>query len=214
MRIQFGEFELDPGRRQLLRGGEEVHLPPKGLLLLQLLIEKRPNAIGKREIYDQLWPSTFVSDVNLPGLIAELRTALGDDARNPRFIRTVHGFGYAFCAETSAPPPAEDAYLAILFVKGRELRIREGETIIGRDQALQACIDDPTVSRNHAAIVCTADTATIRDLDSKNGTFVEGVRIGDAIELHDGDTVVIGSVEGMFRRAKANAATITFSPSS
>lgn len=210
--MRFDDFDLDIGRRQLLRGGEVIHLPPKGLLLLRLLIERRPNAISKAEIYDHLWPSTFVSEVNLPGLIAELRAALGDDARNPRYIRTVHGFGYAFCPEASAAAAEEEAVVALLIFRGRDVRLPAGETIIGRDPELRCCIDDPTVSRHHAVITCSIDTATIRDLDSKNGTCVRGSRITEPVDLHDGETMVIGSVDVIFRRPHASPSTITVKP--
>ena len=77
---------------------------PKAFALLAVLIERRPKAVSKQELHKLLWPDTFVSDANLPNLVAELREAFGDDAHEPRLIRTVQRFGYAFSAETSAEP--------------------------------------------------------------------------------------------------------------
>jgi DNA-binding winged helix-turn-helix (wHTH) protein len=99
--VQFGEFAVDLDRRQVFRGRTEVRLGPKAFDLLELLISNRPGAVSKARIRDQLWPRTFVSDSNLTGLVNELRAALGDEARQPLFIRTVYGFGYSFCGEAS-----------------------------------------------------------------------------------------------------------------
>jgi DNA-binding winged helix-turn-helix (wHTH) protein len=99
VRFRFGEFVLDAGSRQLLRGDGEVHLEPKALDLLELLLAHRPNALTKSRIRDRLWPRTSVSDSSVTTLVAELRETLGDDARRPRYVRTAYGFGYAFCGD-------------------------------------------------------------------------------------------------------------------
>ena len=85
MRVRFAGFTLDEGRRQLLEGEADIHLSPKAYELLKVLLEQRPNALSKVELHERLWPSTFVSEVNLAALIAELRAALGEHGR---FIRT------------------------------------------------------------------------------------------------------------------------------
>jgi WD40 repeat protein/DNA-binding winged helix-turn-helix (wHTH) protein len=99
MAVSFGDFAFDPERRQLLRLGEPVPLETKAYELLGLLLSRRPNALSKAQIRSVLWPGTFVSESALARLVTQLRAACGDDAQNPRFIRTVHGFGYAFCGE-------------------------------------------------------------------------------------------------------------------
>ena len=81
MRVRFGSFVLDLEARQLERRGRPVHLTPKALDLIELLVERRPNAVSKAEIHDRLWPDTFVADVHLPVLVHELREALEDDSR-------------------------------------------------------------------------------------------------------------------------------------
>src|SRR5437660_934581 len=106
MRIRFGECTFDPERHEVRRGTEAVRLSPKGFELLRLLVENRPRALGKEELFERLWPKTFVSEANLAGLVAEIRREIGDDAREPRFVRTVHGFGYAFSSGAAAA--AED----------------------------------------------------------------------------------------------------------
>jgi TolB-like protein/DNA-binding winged helix-turn-helix (wHTH) protein len=112
MSIHFADFDFDPSRRELSRGSESVHLSPKAFQLLSILIEESPRAVSKTDLQERLWPDTFVSEGNLAGLVTELRSALGDDARETRFIRTLYGFGYSFAA-----PIAEAA--AIGGVNGR-----------------------------------------------------------------------------------------------
>ena len=60
-----------------------------------------PKAVGKDELHARLWPGTYVVDANLSVVVAEVRRVLGDDPQAPRFIRTVHRIGYAFCADVS-----------------------------------------------------------------------------------------------------------------
>jgi TolB-like protein/Tfp pilus assembly protein PilF len=96
VRLSFGDFTFDSLARQLFRGPDLVHLSPKAFVLLQALVGARPNAVSKHDLQALVWPNTFVSDANLAILIGEIRSALGDDPRKPRLIRTVYGFGYAF----------------------------------------------------------------------------------------------------------------------
>jgi non-specific serine/threonine protein kinase len=85
-----------PRTRELLREGTPVPLSPKAFQLLGLLVQSHPTAVSKAELQDRLWPATFVVEKNLTNLVSEIRDALGDDPIRPRFIRTVHRFGYAF----------------------------------------------------------------------------------------------------------------------
>ena len=96
MLMRFGDFELDQSRRQLLRGGEALRLSPKAFQLLSILVRDTPRAISKADLQERLWPDTFVTEGNLATLVTELRSVLGDDAKEPRFIRTIYGFGYSF----------------------------------------------------------------------------------------------------------------------
>src|SRR5262249_10829997 len=98
MRLAFEDCVFDSDTREVLKSRSPVSLSPKAFLLLQLLIGRGPKAVSKKEIHDCLWPKTFVAEGNLGNLIAEVRGALGDDARSPRMIRTVRRFGYAFRA--------------------------------------------------------------------------------------------------------------------
>jgi TolB-like protein/DNA-binding winged helix-turn-helix (wHTH) protein len=76
-----------------------VPLEPKAYQLLTFLVERRPRALSRVQIRDAIWAGTHVSESTLGVVVNAIRHALGDEARQPRFIRTVHGFGYAFCGE-------------------------------------------------------------------------------------------------------------------
>src|SRR5919106_4205744 len=106
VRIGFGPFTLDLDSRQLTSAGREIHLEPKAFELLSALVLERPKALSKADLQERLWPGTFVTEANLSNLVGEIRAALSDPARAPKFVRTAHGFGYAFCgdAEQSTDP--------------------------------------------------------------------------------------------------------------
>lgn len=199
MNFRFGNLVLDSESRALTRDGRPVSISPKAFKLLQTLIEARPRAIPKAEIHRRLWPDTTVSAVNLPTLIAEVRHAIGDGARAPEFIRTLYGYGYAFCGAAAALPrdgqPGGDRDRLFRLLWGnREVSLAEGENILGRGNDSVVWIDAQGVSRRHARLTVAADLATLEDLGSKNGTFVNGIRLGAPIALRDGDELRIGSV--------------------
>src|SRR6266705_4692859 len=128
MRLRFGDCVFDSDTREVFRDEKEVHVSPKAFALLAALIDRRPKAISKDELHKLLWPDTFVSDANLPNLVAELRESLGDDAQEPRIIRTVPMFGYAFRAEAIGEPGARPAAPAFRLIWGdREIALRRGE---------------------------------------------------------------------------------------
>ena len=109
MRLRFGPFTLDLESRQLTSAGQEIHLEPKAFELLSALVLERPKAVSKADLQERLWPGTFVAEANLSNLVAEIRAALGDPARAPKFVRTAHGFGYAFCGEAAPFTEADEA---------------------------------------------------------------------------------------------------------
>ncbi len=201
MRVQFGEFTLDAGSRQLLRKGQEVHLVPKAFDLLQLLLERRPDAVSRGEIRDRLWPDTFVSESTLTSLVTDLRAALDDDAKAPQFVRTVYARGYAFAgaAAATAAERLRRSPRFRLFSEDREIVLREGENILGRDEDAAVSIDSPTTSRRHACIVVARERATLEDLGSRNGTYHRGERITKPQPLQDGDEIRIGRTVLTFR---------------
>ena len=204
MRLAFGDCVFDSGTREVLRGDRALELPPKAFALLEVLIANQPNAVSKEEIHERLWPGTFVSDASVANLVAALRAALGDDARRPRIIRTVHRFGYAFAARAQMPSgraatgPAGAPVCRLLW-DGREIQLSGGENVIGREEDVAVWIDDSSVSRRHARIVVDARGATLEDLESKNGTSVGGVKIRGCVPLADRDEIRVGPARMVFR---------------
>jgi DNA-binding winged helix-turn-helix (wHTH) protein len=195
----FGPFTIDSETRQLRRGQADLHLSPKAFDLLCLLLEHRPKVLEKADLHAQMWPDTHVVDGSLNVLITEIRRALGDDARDPRFIRTVHGVGYAFCGETAAGSPAarRGALRCWLTEGNKTYRLVEGENVIGRDPECHVWLNTTSVSRHHARIIVDSRSGRIslEDLGSKNGTLLEGTLVESPVTLSEGSTLGFGSVE-------------------
>ena len=197
MRLSFDRFLIDFDERRLLSGGQEIHLTPKAFDLLRLLVEHRPKALPKQEIFDRLWPGTFVTENNLATLVADLRASLGDQANEPRYIRTVYAFGYAFVGDVrpaSAVSPPHDPARWLLIFNGRELPLHDGENILGRTGEGIIALDAPSVSRQHARLTIADGRAVIEDLGSKNGTWVGPVEVTGPTPVRNGDEIRLGSV--------------------
>ena len=210
--LHFGEFRLDGLTRELWRGAVPLHLSPKALELLLYLVEQRPRALSKQELLDRFWPNTFICEATLTSVIAEIRGVLGDSARQPRFVRTVHRFGYAFCgsvSHTEAPSRSVRSSCCFLLGEVGQIALSEGENLVGRDGGASITIDAATVSRRHACIFVTDREAIVDDLRSKNGTFVEGKRLISPTRIRDGDRLLIGAVPLVFRVRRTSQSTLT-----
>ena len=199
-RVRFGEFVFDGGARELARQGRRVDLSPKAFQLLEALLAERPRALSRAELNDRLWPGTAMGYTSLAGVVAELRKTLDDDRSEPRFLRTVHRFGYAFCGEAGEEPLGPRASFACsLSWEGRDIGLSEGENLIGRDESCAVRIDAARVSRQHARIQVRGHGASIEDLGSKNGTRVGHAQVTAPSPLADGDALTFGSVAVTFR---------------
>ena len=97
-RLSFGRFQLDPATGDVHEPCGVVALKPKALAVLGYLASHPGRLVSKRELLDALWPDVFVGDGVLKVCVREIRRALGDDARAPRFIETAHRRGYRFIA--------------------------------------------------------------------------------------------------------------------
>jgi pSer/pThr/pTyr-binding forkhead associated (FHA) protein len=98
----------------------------------------------------------------------------------------------------TAPTPVRLSY------QGTEILLVPGRYLIGRSAACHVVLDDPLVSRRHACIEVTDQGATVDDLGSINGVFVNGQRVGDgAQKLSDGDRLDIGNAQLAFRTSGA-----------
>lgn len=212
MRVGFADCVFDSAARELVRAHRPVALSPKAFQLLGALLAKRPQALSKAELHDLLWPGTFVAHTSLARLVTEIRRAIGDDRRSPRFIRTVHGFGYAFsgtASDLSGRSRLGGEFSCGLLWGPREIGLAEGENLIGRAADCSVRIDSARVSRHHARILVADGRATLEDLGSKNGTFVGKRRIEGPVSLADGDEICVGSAVLFFRSGYGPGSTET-----
>ena len=206
MALRFGRFVFDGERRQLTRDGAALRVSPKALELLQILLDRRPNVVDKQVLIEKLWPTVSVEEANVRNLIAELRQALGDDDRSPSLIRTVHRIGYAFVSPVAFVHRRGAPRLSAPMCS---YALAEGVNLIGRDHDCNVPLDLSGISRRHAEIHVSDDSITLRDLGSKNGTWLNDSRVGGDVELRDGDKLRFGPMTLMLRCASAGDPTDT-----
>jgi DNA-binding winged helix-turn-helix (wHTH) protein len=211
MRFKCDQFVIDGDRRRVSRGDQEVHVAPKTLDFLLALLARAPNAVSKSELMALLWPDTHVSDATLTGVVADAREALGDDGRATRMIRTLHRFGYAFTGQIEREAEVEtgEPVLGWLIADTWRLPLRSGETVLGREGEGVVPLPSPSVSRQHAALIMEGTAARLRDLGSKNGTFVDETRVERPIALRDGARLRFGTLLVIYRSAEQTSSTET-----
>jgi DNA-binding winged helix-turn-helix (wHTH) protein len=190
--------------------GNGVKLTPQAFDLLAILIERRPDAVSKEELYERLWPDTFVGPASLDALVAKIRAALDDGGRDSRFVRTVYGFGYAFDSEDTAEAAKAPMRARLVFIdERRTIHLHAGDNVIGRGDDAAVSIESSKVSRRHANIVVGPTDTTIEDMGSKNGTFVGGKKITSRRTLSDGDEISVGPARMVFRNQPAHESTMS-----
>ena len=105
--VSFGRHRFEPATGRLWADQRELKLTRKAAAVLGLLLERAGQPVTKQELFASVWSNTVVSDDALTTCIQELRKALGDDAKQPRYIETRHRFGYCFVAELTQSAPAK-----------------------------------------------------------------------------------------------------------
>ena len=186
---------IDAGARLVRRDGSDILLAPKAFELLLILVGNRPNAVTHEQLHAALWPGVHVSETSLAALVTQLRKALGDTSGEGRVIRTLHRVGYAFIGDAvvAGQVAANETPVCRLIWRGQSIPVRTGESVIGRDRACAVHIDAESVSRQHARLRLAGGEASLEDLGSKNGTWVDGERIHGEVALTDGATFKVGS---------------------
>ena len=209
MRLKFADCVLDLRTRQLERQGRKVPLEPKVYELLEILIRRRPSVVTNNELDELLWPQVYVARTSLTRLVSELRAAVGDTPQGSQIIRTAYKKGYAFCAEVAAmgSMAASPATLELIWNK-QCFALADGEHLAGRDADCAVVIDASSVSRRHARITVLGGVATIEDLDSTNGTQVNGTRISGLTPIAPGDELSLGREALQVRRRGPSALTV------
>jgi len=216
VKYTFGDVCIDADARTCSTSEGPRHLTRKAFDLLLLLLECRPNAVSKEQIYARLWPDTFVAESNLQTLIHEIRQAIDDRESERSWIRTIHGIGYSLAGSVVAsdtPVAANPVARPAAWLLGDSTRVvlHTGENILGRgvDEVEDVIdIDSPTISRRHARITI-GERVTLEDLGSKNGTWLTGERLTGPHVLNDGDVVRLGSLTFKFRVALQTKSTET-----
>jgi len=214
MKLSFADCLIDLRARQLWRGQQVVPLEPKMFQLLEILVERRPAVVANEELDELLWPKVYVARTSLARLVSALRSAVGDEPRDSRIIRTVYKTGYAFCAAVSiAPDEAAQRRTGAVYLvwKERFIPLCNGEHIAGRGAECSVLIDATTVSRRHAKFVVKGTFTTIEDLNSTNGTQVDGIPISVATPLINDSKVTLGSEHLLVRIRNPSAATVRVS---
>lgn len=107
--VRFGRHRFDPHAGRLWAGAREIRLTPKAAAVLAALVRRAGEPVTRRELFSAVWGDTVVGDATLTTCVRELREALEDDVRLPRFIETRHRRGYRFVARLEPPEagPAE-----------------------------------------------------------------------------------------------------------
>jgi DNA-binding winged helix-turn-helix (wHTH) protein len=121
---QFADVMVDLDRFELRRAGVRQHIEPQVLEVLAYLIRHRDRLVTKQELMDQVWHDRFISDSAITSRIKAARRATGDDGERQNVIRTVHGRGYRFVADVTAPTSGPEwAETAVSGIVGRDAEL-------------------------------------------------------------------------------------------
>jgi DNA-binding winged helix-turn-helix (wHTH) protein len=210
-RFRFGEFELDVAAFTLRREGTPVRLEKIPMEVLVLLVEHAGTLVARDSIHAALWGSdVFLDrDAAINTAMRKIRKALGEDADRLRFVETVVGKGYRFVGPiVRETMDAERQVANYRLTRGTHaFALQNGENLIGRDPDVHVFLDHPSVSRRHARISITAGRVTLEDLNSRNGTCVDGRGITSPTELHDGTIIGVGPITLTFVSLSGVAST-------
>ena len=124
----FDSFQLDPTNARLRKNGRDIFLTPKAFDVLRYLAEHVGQLVTKDALWRAVWPDVSVTDAALTVCMSELRRALGDEAKTPRYIQTVHRRGYRFIAPVTEQP-------SLRGIAGVSARL--GDAFVGRQAELR-----------------------------------------------------------------------------
>src|ERR687887_2523443 len=128
--LAFGPFRFDVSQAAVWRGTEALRLSPKACTVLRLLVEQPGQVVSKDTLLDGAWPEVAVSEAVLAVCIGELRRELGDRARAPQFIETVHRRGYRFIAPVTRVDDRRQPHAP------GPVAVRERPLLVGREVEL------------------------------------------------------------------------------
>lgn len=212
--FRLGEWLVDPSLNRLSSGTEIRQLEPKIMDVLVFLAERAGKVVSKQQIIDAVWAKRFVAESVLSRAIAEIRRALGDAPRSPRFLETISKRGYRLLAPVAPAArgmslPEQTLSSFLVLIGDEEVCLVEGENIIGRGDEARVRLASQKASRRHARIVVDSGRALLEDLGSKNGTWLRGEKVLTPTELADGDEIVIGPEAFILHSRHARGTTLT-----
>lgn len=199
--VEFPPFRLDVASERLLRDERPVPLRPKTWAVLRHLVERRGFLVTRAELLDGVWQGAAVCDDNLTQSIAEIRHALGDNARKPRFLETVHGRGFRFLAAVTGPRSDRRGELAV-----------SSSTVVGRMTELDRLTDlfaAAETGRRRVVFVTgeagIGKTTLVNALLARTRGERRGVRIarGQSIEQYGLREAYLPVLEALERLARA-----------
>jgi DNA-binding winged helix-turn-helix (wHTH) protein len=209
MKVTFWGYCLDLGTRQLLRRRNRCASLAEGIDLLQVFVDNRTRAVSKADLHARLWPGTFVTDANLAVLVAVLRSALHDRPRAPKFVRTVHRFGYAFCGEIAGAvdvsAPTRTVGLCGVAVKSRCTRATTSSA------AIQAppCVSTSPASRGVTPASSYQGRARSSKISRARTERFSGTSASRELPASDLDELQVGSVRLTVRILSGGSPTKT-----
>jgi DNA-binding winged helix-turn-helix (wHTH) protein/tetratricopeptide (TPR) repeat protein len=191
--LSFGPYRLDPAAGQLWRGTQEVKLTPKALAVLHLLLARPGRVVTKEELFQTVWSGTTVGDAALTSCIQELRQALHDDARKPRYVETVHRRGFRFIGAVQGPapgirrqepesPPHPHPSAPTLVGRETELRQLHGwlEKALRGERQLVFVTGEPGIGKTTLVDAFLAQVAGERTVGIGRGQCIEHYGAGEA----------------------------------
>jgi DNA-binding winged helix-turn-helix (wHTH) protein/type II secretory pathway predicted ATPase ExeA len=192
--VSFGRHRFDSRTGRLWAGRREIKLTPRAAAVLAVLIERAGQPVTREELFRSVWRDAVVGDAALTACIQELRRALGDDARRPRFIETRHRRGYRFVARTgpAAPPgagedspsPGPPAPAMPALVVGRERELGELRGYLARaasgDRQVVFVTGEPGIGKTTVIEAFLAEAASQDRLRIAQGRCIETHGAGEA----------------------------------
>jgi TolB-like protein/DNA-binding winged helix-turn-helix (wHTH) protein len=164
----FEDFSLDTARRELRRSGTLISLQPQVFDLLEYLIDNRERVVGKDDLLAAVWKGRIVSEWNLSTRINAVRSAIGDNGREQRLIRTAHGRGIRFVGAVREEEKTVRKLAAIFAADVEGYSRLMGQDEIGTLRRLTTCraILDERIAAYHGRIFGSAGDSIVADFAS------------------------------------------------
>lgn len=211
--FRIGDWLVEPALGQIARGQKSIRLRPRAMDVLLCLASDPGKVVSRQRLIDTVWHTVHVTDNVVSQVVTELRTALGDDARSPSYIENIPRRGYRLvapvCRLDDGLPVAGDLSLFMLAGPGLDFTLKRGENLIGRSSGADIRVNLTQVSRLHARIVVEGRAATVEDMGSKNGTYVNGELISSPTRLELGDEIALGPHSERLRLVLAGEPTLS-----